>query len=211
MHPNNRLHLWLVPTGIALTFVAYFMVWMPNQAAALSIIGQEIGEWVKFLPEVRARQVALGRNWFYAPPLTLATLTLLWTRGWASRWQSWLMRLVAFVLCWPAVPVITLILNEPRSEWLLRVGLVAAIAILSLAVGWLERLTPHVVIGSVCLLGIFGGLMPLLAYLVHRPIITQYLNAPVGVGIGVWANLIGHLLLCGGVSLDARRDISRSA
>lgn len=208
MHSLNRLHLWLAPAGIGLTFVAYFMVWMPNDAAALSIIGQEIGEWVKFLPEVRARQVALGRNWFYAPPLTLATLTLIWTRNWPGRWQSWLMRFVAFVLCWPAVPVITLILNEPRSEWILRVGLVAVIGILGLTVGWLNRLTQRVLLICVVLLGVVGGLMPLLAYMAHRPIIAQYLNAPVGVGIGVWANLIGHLLLCSGVG--ARRGTSRS-
>ena len=63
MMKSDAANQWVAPIGIALTFVAYFMVWMPNQAAALSILGQELGEWVKFLPEVRTGQVSLGRNW----------------------------------------------------------------------------------------------------------------------------------------------------
>ncbi|MGB1252167.1 MAG: hypothetical protein ACPG8W_16225 [Candidatus Promineifilaceae bacterium] len=197
MTDSDSLNRWLAPLGIALTFVAYFMVWMPNQAAALSIIGQEIGEWVKFLPEVRAGQVGLGRNWFYAPPLTLAALTLLWTRNWPARWQSWVMRAAAFVLCWPAFPVITLILNEARSEWLLRVTLVLATGVLAVFAGQFAKLSSQVVWGLGMGLAVLGGVMPLLAYLAHRPIIAAYLNAPLGIGIGVWTNLLGHSLIAG--------------
>lgn len=202
--PATALNAWLAPVGIGLTFIAYFMVWMPNEAAALSIIGQEMGEWVKFLPEVRARTVGLGRNWFYAPPLTLAVLTLLWTRRWPNRWQSWLMRAVAFVLCWPAFPVITIILNEPRSEWLVRALLVGCVGMLALVAGGLATLPRQMTSGLAMLLGVLGGVMPLAAYLAHRPIIITYLNAPLTIGVGVWVNLIGHLLLC--AAFLAQRD-----
>ena len=195
MMKSDAANQWVAPIGIALTFVAYFMVWMPNQAAALSIIGQELGEWVKFLPEVRTGQVSLGRNWFYAPPLTLATITLLWTRTWPNRWQTWAMRAVAFVLCWPAFPVITLILNEPRSEWMLRVGLIILLGLLTIFVGQLGNLPAQSVLIMVGLCALLGGLMPMLAYWIHRPIIELYLNAPLGIGVGVWANLLGHALL----------------
>ena len=51
---------WLAPIGFALIFVGYLSVWLPNKAAGLAMLGLEIGEWVKFLPEVQFGQLPVA-------------------------------------------------------------------------------------------------------------------------------------------------------
>lgn len=181
----------LAPVAFALIFVAYFAVWLPNEAVGLAMQGLEIGEWVKFLPETRNGQVALSRVWFYVPPLTLGTALALFTASWSSlRWQTWLVRLTAFLMATLALPSIPDILQRGRSE-LLRVGLVFLVGVVCLVAGRLGKVER---LGTL-ILAIVGGIMPFAAYLVFRPIIAQHLTFTPDIGIGVWLNLVGHLLL----------------
>lgn len=178
------------PFPFALIFVAYFMVWLPNEAVGLAMQGLEIGEWVKFLPETRNGQVALSRVWFYAPPLTLGAVLALYTANWPSRWQTWAVRMMAFVMAMLALPSVPDILQRGRSE-LFRVLLVFLVGVVCLLVGKLGRFERW----GTMILAVVGGVMPFVAYLVFRPIIAQYLTFTPAIGIGVWLNLIGHLLL----------------
>ncbi len=185
-----RIKTQLLPIAFALIFVGYFAIWLPNEAVGLAMQGLEIGEWVKFLPETRNGQVALSRVWFYAPPLTLGTALALFTATWSARWQTWLVRGVAFLMATLALPSAPDILQRGRSE-LLRVLLVLLVGIICLLAGKLGKIERW---GTV-VLAVVGGIMPLVAYLIFRPIIAQHLTFTPAIGIGVWLNLLGHLLL----------------
>lgn len=186
-----RLFINTRPFPIALIFVAYFMVWLPNEAVGLAMQGLEIGEWVKFLPEVRFGDGAgLSRVWFYAPPLTLGLAVALYTASWPSRWQTWAVRAAAFLAAMLALPSIPDILQRGRSE-LFRVLLVMLVGVVCVLAGRLARFERW---GTI-ILAIVGGVMPFAAYLVFRPIIATHLTYTPAIGIGVWLNLIGHLLL----------------
>ncbi len=181
---------WLSPIAFALIFIAYFAVWLPNEAVGLAMQGLEIGEWVKFLPETRNGEVTLSRVWFYAPPLTLGTTLALFTATWSSRWQTWSVRLAAFLIATLALPSIPDILQRGPSE-LFRVLLVCLVGMICVSAGRLTKIARW----GTLILTVVGGVMPFVAYLVFRPIIAQYLTFTPAIGAGVWLNLLGHNLL----------------
>jgi hypothetical protein len=81
--------LWLAFTMI---LAGYLMVWLPQPVVGLSLMGLEMGEWVKFLPQVQAGSLP-DRNLFYLPPITLSLMMIIWTAGWPNRrWQTWAAR-----------------------------------------------------------------------------------------------------------------------
>ena len=45
--PPSRLGL--LALGLTAIFIGYFLVWLPGPGAGLSLIGVEVGEWIKFL------------------------------------------------------------------------------------------------------------------------------------------------------------------
>jgi hypothetical protein len=184
---------------LALTAIllGYFLVWLPQPVTGLSFIGLEMGEWVKFIPEVAGGQILPGRTLFYLPPLTLALLMIVLAADWpSSRWQTWGFRLIAVVVAALALPSVEAILEEPPSEWLLRVVLFAGtVLVAGLTPVWRDKLPADrrsidlVLIG----LGLIGALLPLWAYLAMRPAIGRLIGQPVGLGPGLWLNTISHL------------------
>ena len=183
---------WLIPVAIALIFVGFLSVWMPNKAAGLAMLGLEIGEWVKFLPEVQAGQTP-SRTLFYLPPLTLALAVLIWSAGWHG-WQVWLLRLLALAaatLALPSVPDILDTGNLGEMGERVRVGSVLLVAIFTLVV-WKVRHFPPIILS---VLGLIGAIFPSYAYFAIRPVIASYLQHTPGVGYGLWLSLLGHLIL----------------
>lgn len=180
--------------GLTAVFVGYLVVWLPGPAAGLQFIGVELGEWVKFLG------VGQSRNLFYLPPITLGLMMALVTAGWPNkRWQTWAMRALALAASLLAFPAFEVIRDEPAGEWLLRLQLIGLVAALVLVIGgggrtWRTSLIwlPWLLLA---LLGLAGALLPAWAYLAVRPIVSQAVGLPVGVGLGVWLNGGGHLLV----------------
>ena len=195
---KNQSQMFL---AVALTavFTGYFAVWLPGPAAGLRFIGVELGEWIKFLG------VGLGRNWFYLPPITLglmlAVMTLTWENG---RCQNWLIRGLAVTVSLLALPAVAAIRFEPASEWRLRLALIGLVLLAALLTGFLERVTPlRLPWLLLALLGLLGAIGPTWFYLTIRPLVSQVLALPVGIGLGVWLNGLGHL----GVTAVALREI----
>ncbi|MFQ5397968.1 MAG: hypothetical protein ACE5E7_00035 [Anaerolineae bacterium] len=191
---GRQIRLSLLNLGMTAVFVGYLSVWLPGPGAGLSFLGVELGEWIKFLG------VGQNRNLFYLPPitlgLTLAVFTMSWERG---RWQNWAARGTAVAVSLLAFPAIEAIRFEPQSEWLLRlelIGVVAATAVLGGVTArpqskWGQWL-PWVVMA---LLGVIGALWPTWIYMTIRPVVSQAVGQPIGIGLGVWLNGLGHLLI----------------
>jgi hypothetical protein len=63
--------------GLTWAIVGYFGPWVDHKTAALVLTGQDMGEFVKFLPEVRAGAVPMIREFFYLPPFAAALCLIL--------------------------------------------------------------------------------------------------------------------------------------
>ncbi len=187
---------WGMLVGVTAVFLAYFLIWLPGPSVGLQFIGLELGEWIKFMG------VGLARNVFYLPPITLGLILALWTALWARRWQTWAARGLALALGLLAFPAVEAILYEPRSEWLLRLLLIALVGATAVAAHGLGR-WPRLVWGLIALLALGGAVLPAWQYLQIRPLVAYWLQKPIGIGPGVWLNGLAHLLLaaCAGLYL----------
>lgn len=193
---RHRWLEWGMLVGLTAVFLAYFLIWLPGPAAGLQFMGLELGEWIKFMG------VGLARNVFYLPPITLGLMLSLWTALWARRWQTWAARGVALALSLLAFPAIEAILYEPRSEWLLRLLLIALVGTTAVAARALGR-WPRLVYLLILLLALAGAAWPTWQYVQIRPLVAHWLQKPVGIGPGVWLNALAHLLVavCATLSL----------
>jgi hypothetical protein len=182
----------LLSAALTAVLIGYLTVWLPGPTAGLSFVGVELGEWIKFLG------VGTLRDLFYLPPINLGLMLAVMTLTWPNqRWQTWVTRALAVGVALFSFPAIETIRFEPRSEWMLRlqgIGLVAVAAILS---AWrlpqsLATKGPWLIM---LLLGMVGAVLPTWAYLTVRPLVSQAVGLPVGIGVGVWLNGVGHLLV----------------
>jgi hypothetical protein len=68
---------YLLFAVLLLAAAAYWGPWVDHDAAALKLSGQDMGEFVKFIPEISARQVRFPRQLFYLPPFVCAICMVL--------------------------------------------------------------------------------------------------------------------------------------
>jgi hypothetical protein len=185
----------LLFAGFTAVFTGYLTVWLPGPAAGLRLIGVEIGEWIKFLG------VGRNRDLFYLPPITLGLMMALVTLAWPNRrWQTWVMRGLAFGTSLLALPAVEAVRFEPTSEWLLRLQLVGLVLIVGLLAGVAASKLPRSLRTQIewpmmAILGATGAILPTWIYLTVRPAVSQAIGLPVGIGLGVWLNGLGHLLV----------------
>jgi len=65
---------WLGWGGLALAGIGYWGPWIGHKVAALVLLGLDLGEFVKFLPQVRSGAIRLQREAFYLPAIALSLL-----------------------------------------------------------------------------------------------------------------------------------------
>lgn len=180
--------------AVSVIFVAFFMVWLPHEAAGLSFIGLELGEEAKFLPQVQSGEIVPGRSLFYLPPVTVGLMLALLSARWPNRrWQTWAVRAVAVTISFLAFPALEALGTEP-AEWLWRILLIALVLMTVVLASFLGERVERVVWFLIALVAVAGAVLPTWVYLAVRPAFAAILREPVGIGPGVWLNLAGHLL-----------------
>ena len=205
----------LLKVGFTSILLGYLLVWLPQPVAGLSFIGLEMGEWVKFLPQVRSGEIVPGRNLFYLPPITLGLMLGLWTVGWPNKnWRTWGMRGLAILVALLAFPSIEAILDEGIDQWLLRFLLILLVVATALGVSLLEswptsraKTISWIIIIA---LGLAGAILPTWAFLAIRPAVIELVNSVVKIGPGVWLNLFGSMFVVGVALyyLESRRKMN---
>lgn len=188
---------YLLLIGLTAVFIGIFSVWLPGPGAGLSLIGIEMGEWLKFMG------VGLERNLFYLPPISLALMLELLTLPWQNgRWQTWLMRGLGIsisLLVFPALEDISGPNSQEYSPRLWWIGLVVVTAVAVSLLGWkLDKTIRRWICWSLLLLlGLVGIVQPTRIYLQVQPNVSQLFGVSVGFGWGLILNGLGHLIVTG--------------
>jgi hypothetical protein len=173
-------------------FIGYLTVWLPGPGAGLSFLGIEMAEWFKF------SGLGARRDIFYLPPITLSLMLAVWTVTWSRQgWQAWLLRGFALLISLLAFPAIEDITGPVREQYTLRVWLIALVVVVALLSGFWHptgkrKRLPWILLA---LLGLIGLLLPTWMYMQVRPFASQMMGVPIGVGLGVPLNGLGHLLV----------------
>lgn len=195
---SNALPRWLLPLGALLILAGYFGPWVPHRVAGLVVTGLDLGEYVKFLPVVRGGQVALWREGFYLPLVTVSLALSL--AAFRPRWRySWPMRgvllavagIAALNLLPPAWDQSTFSNPEFRHQiQALVVCLGAAVVspLLALLPCWFSA-------GVVLLLSGAALWFPLRDFLRVLPTIRELYHQPLAIGWGMYVMAAGLLLL----------------
>lgn len=186
--------------GLTAVVLGYFLVWMPHSSVGLTLIGLDISEWVKFLPQMRSGELP-NRNLFYLPPITFGLMLALLTAVWSNRrWQTWAARALAVLVSLLAFPSLEAIRFEPASEWQLRLVMIGVVVLVAGSTAVLGR-WPRVVRLLLQVVALAGAILPLYAYLQVRPVVSVLVGESLGIGLGVWLNTAGHLLVLAGIEI----------
>lgn len=188
---------WLGWVGLALAGLGYWGPWIWHASAALTLIGLDLGEFVKFLPSVRSGQLALRREAFYLPAVALSlNLTLTAYRrderlhGVGKVVASVLAIAVALAMLPPAWSPTTLRLPEFRIV----VVLIAACLACAL-IGPLWGLLPRRLLGVIALaLAVLASAGPLWQFCLALPAIRTAYGRPLTIGWGPGVMAVGWLL-----------------
>lgn len=211
--------------GLVLAIVGYFGPWVAHKTAALVLTGQDMGEFVKFLPEVRAGIVPVIREFFYLPPFAAALCLILQM---ANKRLSYplvvraVMLLTVLGLTWAMLPPVwtpqLLITAEFRKQ---TVAIAFCLLLLFghpvlcyLTSRWSpehsrrEGLTAvafrHAQDIAMVVLALLGAGPPLWQFLTIREAVNRAYGWPVQVGWGLWVTVLGFLLIMAG-AVSARR------
>ena len=215
---------WLVPLlpalGALIAFLGYVGPWVDHRVAGLAILGLDLGEYVKFLPQVRAGTTSLWREGFYLPLMAVSlTLSLCaWRRelywpptcGSANGLGELAHDLTRSALHWLLVALhvigaIAATLNLLPPAWtpqrmttpeFQQQAAALALCLLAVAFGPFLALLPRRLAGAlILLLCLPAAIVPVQQFLAVLPEIAAIYNHPLTPGWGMYVMLLGLLLL----------------
>ena len=192
-----RLYLgWYPVLGLFVVALAgYFGAWIWHKAAGLVITGVDLAEYVKFLPPVRAGQLDILRESFYAP-LAMGSLiaSLAASRRVLPLWLRWLAGISAIPLALAMLPPAwspgVLAMPEFRLQVVILGACIAALGLLLVT----RFLPDAIILPIIALLALIAAIWPAANFLpLLAPIETLYLSA-IRPGWGFWVSTSGFLL-----------------
>jgi hypothetical protein len=193
----------LLPLGALLAFMGYIGPWVDHRVAGLAILGLDLGEYVKFLPQVRAGSTSLWREGFYLPLIAISLALSLCTWRPELRWRqpfvAWLMIAVQ------VIGAIVAALNMLPPAWTPQRMLTpefqqqsAAIVLClsAVAFGPFLALLPRLVAGLiVLLLSAVAAVVPFVQFLRVLPEIATLYNHELVSGWGMYLMLAGLVMV----------------
>jgi hypothetical protein len=184
--------------ALLLTTIAYWAPWVDHGAAALRLSGQDLGEFVKFLPQFRRGVERFPRQVFYLPAFagTCALVILAVARHLSyPRWLRLVLLVWALLLLPGLLPpawgrVGDLLVPEFRLQ-----GLALLAGGLLIAAHALLRPLPPAAFGPVLSVLVLAGLVPAqIAFWTVRPRIwAAYATPSLRPGWGLWLHLVSWL------------------
>ncbi|HIC88855.1 MAG TPA: hypothetical protein EYP04_05590 [Anaerolineae bacterium] len=201
---------WLLLAALIVAALGYWGPWVAHASPALTLLGLDMAEYVKFLPAVQQGRIRLIRELFYLPlaglSLDLTTLAVGWsqTRHW-SRWGLLLLAVpTALAMLPPAWTPQLLWTPEFRTQTWMIIGCLGATVLgaTSLAgllpplpsrpglawIGWLLALA---------LLNLGAAILPIRQFLQVRQAIAYVYGGHIQLGTGLALTPLGLLMATG--------------
>jgi len=215
---NSQIVLVL---GLALAIMGYFGPWVDHKTAALVLTGQDMGEFVKFLPEVRAGTASMIREFFYLPPFAaaLGLILLMPSKRLAYPLPVRAVMLVAVLgLAWAMLPPVWTPQLLVTAEFRKQTGAIVFCLLLLIVHPVLRSLTSRrchepaacpehgrregLTAVALMVLALLGTVPPLWQFFAIREAVNRAYGWPVQVGWGLWVTVLGFLIvMVGAVSL----------
>ncbi|MDH7485976.1 MAG: hypothetical protein QHJ81_06830 [Anaerolineae bacterium] len=187
------MHVLLI-LALLLALAGYFGPWVAHKAAALVLTGQDMAEFVKFLPEVRAGELRVMRELFYLP-LVAGALGLV---GLAAnrrlrypRWLRWLLLLLAVPVALSMLPPAWTPRLMLTPEFRLQAAAIGVCLALVVLHPLLRRLPPMLLEAITALLALAAAVVPVWQFLRVRSAIDAVYGRPVTLGWGLWLMPLG--------------------
>lgn len=202
MPPRRPAHptidrVWLPLIAAALVGLAgYFGPWVTHRASGLIVSGLDLGEYVKFIPQVISGQIAMQREGFYLPLFAGSLLaSLLASRRALPRWLRILLGLAAIPLALAMLPPAwsPAVLRLP--EFLLQAAAMLFCLLMVPAVIVTRYLPDRLVLLLIAALAIPAAVLPAWGFLQVRPAVAELYRQPLRPGWGFWAELLGFLFV----------------
>jgi hypothetical protein len=199
---------YLVVVALALALVSYWAPWVDHDTAALKLSGQDLGEFVKFIPAIRRGLTRYPRQLLYLPPFAGAIALVLLAANRQLTYPRWLRvgMLAAALLVLPGL--LPPAWGHPRelfaSEFRLQGTALLIGALFVLAHGLFHSLSLPALAMALVALSVIALIPPQWAFWRIRPQIwAVYDTASVRLGWGLWLDLLAWAgsLACGGLLL----------
>lgn len=202
----------LVPVGWLLASIGSYGAWIAHPAAALTLSGVDLAEFVKFLPGVVDGSLPVMREWFYLPPFALAVSIALLI-GSHRLGYFWVVRVAALTL---AIPISLQLLPPAWSPSSLQMTefrlqtIALGICWLLLAGFWLLAGLPFWLTSlASAALSVVAITLPTWQLLVIKPAIDRVYGTSPAVGWGFSVCMIGLAVMALGSVLPVLRTRTR--
>lgn len=189
----QRLRWLILGLAVAGGLIGYYGPWAPHKAAGLIVIGLDLAEYVKFLPDIIAGRIVLHRELFYLP-LFAASVTASLISGRRAAAPPWARAGLAAA----SIPCAAAMLPpawSPASLQLpeFRVQMVAIFVCWLLVPGaLLTRFLPdRLILAIIALLCLAAALAPAWGFLQIHPGIEALYRQALPLGWGFWLNTAG--------------------
>jgi hypothetical protein len=191
--------------GLALAIVGYFGPWVDHKTAALVLTGQDMGEFAKFLPEVRAGTALMIREFFYLPPFAAALCLILLMSNKRLVYPLVVRAVILLAvlgLAWAMLPPVWTPHLLVTAEFRKQTVAIAVCLLLLIIHPMLRRLSPRLTAVAMMGLALIGAGPPLWQFFAIREVVNRAYGWPVQVGWGLWVTGLGFLIfMVGAITL----------
>lgn len=189
--------VWLPLIGAGLVGLAgYFAPWVAHRASGLIVSGLDLGEYVKFIPQVLSGQIMVRREVFYLPLLAGSLMaSLLASRRTLPRWLRILLGLAAIPLALAMLPPAWSPATLQLPEFRMQIAALLFCLLMVPAVVVTRYLPDRLVLILMAALAIPAAILPEWSFLQVRPAVAGLYRQPLRLGWGFWAELLGFLFV----------------
>jgi len=189
----------LFPLAFLAWTAGYWGPWVNHKDAGLVILGIDLAEYVKFLPQIRSGEIHLWREGFYLPAFALSVgISLLaWRReislpGWARGVATLLAFPPAFAMLPPIWTPALMFHSAEFRQQAVAIAVAVATAAVSPLLGRLPRRATATLIAAVF---VASALVPIRQFLAIHPALEAIYREPLPLGYGVWLMVVGAFVL----------------